>query len=62
MDSPGPAASVLRTTGDVSSVSLAVLAVLAVVFALHWARAVFIPLMLGVMIGDALPPARPRAE
>jgi len=39
---------------DLRSVSLAVLAVLAVVFALHWARAVFIPLMLGVMISYAL--------
>jgi predicted PurR-regulated permease PerM len=39
---------------DVYSISLAVLAVLAVVFTLHWARAVFIPLMLGVMISYAL--------
>ena len=49
-----PAVSVLRMPVDVYSVSLAVLAVLAVVFALHWARAVFIPLMLGVMISYAL--------
>lgn len=48
------AVSVLRTPVDVYSVSLAVLAVLAVIFALHWARAVFIPLMLGVMISYAL--------
>lgn len=41
----------------VSSISLAVLAVLAVIFALHWAKAVFIPLMLGVMISYALSPA-----
>jgi len=39
---------------DVYTVSLVVLAVLAIVFALHWARAVFIPLMLGVMISYAL--------
>ena len=47
-------ASARRTPVDVHSISLAVLAILAVVFALHWARAVFIPLMLGVMISYAL--------
>jgi hypothetical protein len=31
-------------------------AVLAVIFMLHWARAIFIPLMLGVMISYALSP------
>jgi predicted PurR-regulated permease PerM len=54
VDTLEPAASALRMPVDVYSVSLAVLAVLAVVFALHWARAVFIPLMLGVMISYAL--------
>jgi predicted PurR-regulated permease PerM len=54
MDTQQPAASVLHMPVDLRSVSLAVLAVLAVVFALHWARAVFIPLMLGVMISYAL--------
>ena len=54
VDAPEQAVSVLRTRVDVYSVSLFVLAVLAVVFALHWARAVFIPLMLGVMISYAL--------
>lgn len=49
-----PGAAVLRTQVDVYSVSLAILAVIAVVFALHWASAVFIPLMLGVMISYAL--------
>jgi len=49
-----PAASALRMPVDVYSISLVVLAVLAVVFALHWASAVFIPLMLGVMISYAL--------
>jgi predicted PurR-regulated permease PerM len=53
-DTLEPAASALRTPLDIRSVSLAVLAVLAVVFALHWARAVCIPLMLGVMISYAL--------
>lgn len=47
-------ATVLRTPVDITSVSLAILAVLAVVYALHWAKAVCIPLMLGVMISYAL--------
>jgi predicted PurR-regulated permease PerM len=51
---PEPAVTVLRTTVDIKSVSLAVLAVLAVVFALYWAKAVCIPLMLSVMISYAL--------
>lgn len=51
---PEPAATVLRTPVDIYNVSLVVLAVIAVVFALQWARAVFIPLMLGVMISYAL--------
>lgn len=37
-----------------NSIALAVLAVVAVVFALHWAQAIFIPLMLAVMISYAL--------
>ena len=51
-----PAASALRMPVDVYSFSLALLAVLAVIFMLHWARAIFIPLMLGVMISYALSP------
>jgi hypothetical protein len=54
VEAPEQAVSVLRTSVDVYSVSLAVLAVLAVIFTLHWASAVFIPLMLGVMISYAL--------
>lgn len=50
------APSVLRIPVDVYSFSLALLAVLAVVFVLHWASAIFIPLMLGVMISYALSP------
>ena len=49
-------APVRRTPVDVYSVSLAVLATLAVIFALQWAQAVLIPLMLGVMISYALSP------
>ncbi len=41
---------------DLRSGSLLVLAILAGVFMLHWARAVFIPLMLGVMLSVALSP------
>ena len=47
---------VLRMPVDVYSFSLALLTVLAVIFVLHWARAIFIPLMLGVMISYALSP------
>lgn len=54
MNALEPAAPAPRTPVDVYSVPLAVLAVLAVVFTLYWARAVFIPLMLGVMISYAL--------
>ena len=42
---------------DVRSASLAVLALLASVYALHWAGAVFIPLLLGVMFSYAMSPA-----
>ena len=47
---------------DVRSVSLAVLAVLAVVYTLSWAKAVFVPLMLGVIISYALTPAVDRLQ
>ena len=48
--------SALQMPVDVRSFSLAVLAVLAVVFVLNWASAIFIPLMLGAMISYALAP------
>jgi len=41
---------------DVRSVPLTVLTVLVVIFMLHWARAFFIPLMLGIMISYAFSP------
>jgi predicted PurR-regulated permease PerM len=41
---------------DVRSVALVVLAVLASIFVLHWAREVFIPLLLGIMLSYALSP------
>ena len=55
-ESQEPAPSVLRTPVDVYSFSLALLAVLAVIFVLQWARTIFIPLMLGVMISYTLSP------
>ena len=45
-----------RTTVEAHNVALTVLAVLAVVFVLHWAQAVFIPLVVGIMINYALSP------
>jgi predicted PurR-regulated permease PerM len=41
---------------DIRSVSLAVLAVLASLFALHWAKGVVVPILLGVMFSYALAP------
>ncbi len=41
---------------DIRSVSLALLAVLASLFALHWAKAVIVPILLGVMFSYALAP------
>jgi predicted PurR-regulated permease PerM len=47
---------------DVRSVSLAVLALLATLFVLHWAKQVFIPVLLGVMLSYALSPIVNWAE
>ena len=47
---------------DVRSASLAVLAVLATVYALHWAGAVVIPVLLGLMCSYALTPLVNRAQ
>jgi predicted PurR-regulated permease PerM len=41
---------------DARGIALTVLAVLAAVFALHWAAAVFIPVLIGVMFSYALDP------
>jgi predicted PurR-regulated permease PerM len=46
----------VRVQADVHNLALTVLTVLAVIFVLHWARAFFIPLMLGVMISYAFSP------
>ena len=47
---------------DVRSLSLAILAVLACVYALNWAKPVFIPVLLGVMFSYALTPLVDRLE
>lgn len=56
LENPVPVSLKLRTPINVRSFSLVLLTVLAVIFMLHWAREVFIPLMLGVMISYALSP------
>jgi predicted PurR-regulated permease PerM len=47
---------------DVRSLSLVVLAVLASIFALQWARAIVVPILFGVMFSYALAPAIDRLE
>ena len=47
---------------DIRSAALAVLAVLAALFTLSWAKAVFIPLLLGLMASYALTPVVDRFE
>ncbi|OGP67723.1 MAG: AI-2E family transporter [Deltaproteobacteria bacterium RBG_16_44_11] len=53
LESQGPDSLALRMPVNVNSF---LLALLAVIFVLYWARAIFIPLMLGVMISYALSP------
>lgn len=69
LDSPPPVATAsepervhLHTPIDVRSASLAVLALVASVYALHWASAVFIPLLLGIMFSYVLSPAVDRLQ
>jgi predicted PurR-regulated permease PerM len=61
-DSGDPPRLPSQTPIDVRSVALAVLATIAVLFALHVARAVFIPLLLGVTLSYALSPLVARLE
>ena len=56
LDSPESVHTALPMPVNVRSFSLALLAILAVIFMLRWAMAIFIPLMLGVMISYALAP------
>lgn len=52
----------LSMPANVRSAALALLALLASVFMLHWASEVFIPLLLGVMFSYALSPAVNRLQ
>ncbi len=51
-----PERVLLHMPVDVRSISLVVLATLACVFTLHWASAVFIPVMVGLLFSYALSP------
>ena len=51
-----PARVLLHMPVDIRSLSLVVLAGLACLFVLHWAKAIFIPVMLSVMFSYALSP------
>ena len=53
---PDEPRSIVTAPVDVRSVSLAVLAVLASLYVLHWASAVFVPLLLGLTFSYALTP------
>jgi predicted PurR-regulated permease PerM len=55
-ESPEPDRLLLHMPVDVRSAALVVLCVLAVVFTLHWAKAVFVPLMLSLLLTYALAP------
>lgn len=46
----------LRTSMNVRNISLTLLAVIATIFILHWARAVWIPIVLSVLISYTLSP------
>ena len=51
-----PERVLLHMPVDIRSMSLVVLAILASLFVLHWAKAVFIPVMLGILFSYALSP------
>ncbi|HMC17423.1 MAG TPA: AI-2E family transporter, partial [Albitalea sp.] len=59
---PEPERVLLHMPVDVRSLALGVMALLAVLYTLRWASAVFIPLLLGVMFSYALSPAVDRLE
>jgi predicted PurR-regulated permease PerM len=59
---PEPERVHLHMPIDVRSASLAVIALVASVYALHWASAVFIPLLLGLMFSYVLSPAVDRLQ
>ena len=53
---PVPDRILLHMPVDIRSMSLVVLAIFASLFVLHWAKAVFIPVMLGILFSYALSP------
>ncbi len=53
---PEPHRVLLHMPVDIRSMSLVVLAILASLFVLHWAKAVLIPVMLGILFSYALSP------
>lgn len=53
---PEPDRLLLHMPVDIRNMSLVVLAGLAILFVLHWAKAVFIPVMIGVLFSYALSP------
>jgi len=55
-DFPEPERLLPQMPVDVRNVSLVVLAILASLFVLHWAKAVFIPVMLSILFSYALSP------
>jgi predicted PurR-regulated permease PerM len=55
-----PSRVMLHMPVDVRSVSMAVLAVIGTLWLLHWAKEVFIPIMLGIMFSYALTPVVER--
>ena len=56
------ARSAVQLPVDIRSASLVVLAILAGVFMLHWARAILVPLLLGLTFSYALSPLVTRLE
>ena len=61
-DNPAPTRSHLLGPVDIRSLSLALLTVMACVFALRAASAVFIPVLLGLAISYALSPLVDRLQ
>jgi len=61
-DPEAPVAPPAHLPVDVRSLSLAVLALIACVAALHWAKDLFVPLLLGVLLSYALAPLVRRLE
>lgn len=59
---PAPKRARIRVPFDARTMALCVLTVLALIYTLHWARAVFIPVLLGLMLSYALTPVVNRLE